>query len=311
MSQRSDKCLSLCLEQASKSPLHYRHGCIVVRGGKVIGQGFNDYRNGFNGGALKTGQLASVQATNASDDTPIKLKSPEKKNQKSEHSQQRQFGTGSQHVKRPSPGKSFQPFELVGGGQGGGTMVNTPLSMHSEMMAIQNALAAASTSSSRAFSYQKPCFKLPADSKRKQGLRRKQLEQYVERVCKGAEARSAGRSPQDAEQHVQGSSFGEVASQPGNRGREKLEGSGRGRGDQYMQRRSSGQLQRRCAGTVFGEGCSEILRSTDGEWASPQSDPESSSSSSQPQWTTCAATASRATSNAAPGGASWLQSVCA
>jgi hypothetical protein len=56
---KTDNYLTLCLEQATKSPLHYRHGCIVVRGGKVIGQGHNDYRPGFDGGALKHGRVAS------------------------------------------------------------------------------------------------------------------------------------------------------------------------------------------------------------------------------------------------------------
>ncbi|CAO2647868.1 Nn.00g087900.m01.CDS01 [Neocucurbitaria sp. VM-36] len=54
---KTDNYLNLCLEQAAMSPFRYRHGAIVVRGGKVIGQGFNDYRSGFNGGALKTGRL--------------------------------------------------------------------------------------------------------------------------------------------------------------------------------------------------------------------------------------------------------------
>ncbi|KAL9059675.1 MAG: hypothetical protein Q9206_001378 [Seirophora lacunosa] len=62
---RNDVYLSLCLEQASLSPLHYRHGCIVVRGGKVIGKGYNDYRSGFNGGARSTGRLSSAGASNA------------------------------------------------------------------------------------------------------------------------------------------------------------------------------------------------------------------------------------------------------
>ena len=43
---KTDNYLSLCLDQAAKSPLHYRHGSIIVRGGKIIGQGFNDYRPG-------------------------------------------------------------------------------------------------------------------------------------------------------------------------------------------------------------------------------------------------------------------------
>jgi hypothetical protein len=34
---KTDSYLTLCLEQAAKSALHYRHGCIIVRGGKVIG----------------------------------------------------------------------------------------------------------------------------------------------------------------------------------------------------------------------------------------------------------------------------------
>ena len=59
MSPRNDTFLSLCLAQAELSPLHYRHGSIIVRGGKVIGQGFNSYRPGFDGGALKTGILPS------------------------------------------------------------------------------------------------------------------------------------------------------------------------------------------------------------------------------------------------------------
>ncbi|KAK5169469.1 uncharacterized protein LTR77_005445 [Saxophila tyrrhenica] len=55
---KTDNYLTLCLEQAAKSPLHYRHGAIIVRGGKVIGQGHNDYRPGYDGGALKHGRIA-------------------------------------------------------------------------------------------------------------------------------------------------------------------------------------------------------------------------------------------------------------
>ncbi|CAK7225507.1 hypothetical protein SBRCBS47491_005911 [Sporothrix bragantina] len=56
-STKSDNYLNLCLEQASLSPLTFRHGSVIVKGGKVIGAGFNDYRPGFNGGTLKTGAL--------------------------------------------------------------------------------------------------------------------------------------------------------------------------------------------------------------------------------------------------------------
>ncbi|KAF9739945.1 hypothetical protein PMIN01_02580 [Paraphaeosphaeria minitans] len=60
---KTDHYLNLCLEQAVQSPLHYRHRCIIVQGGKVIGQGFNDHRAGFDGGALKTGTIPSEEVT--------------------------------------------------------------------------------------------------------------------------------------------------------------------------------------------------------------------------------------------------------
>jgi hypothetical protein len=57
MSLRADSYLSLCLEQADKSPIYFRHGCIIVPGDKIIGQGYNTYRSGFDGGALKHGNM--------------------------------------------------------------------------------------------------------------------------------------------------------------------------------------------------------------------------------------------------------------
>lgn len=53
MSPRNNTYLTLCLAQAELSPLHYRHGYTIVRGGKVIGQGFNCYRPGFDGGVSR------------------------------------------------------------------------------------------------------------------------------------------------------------------------------------------------------------------------------------------------------------------
>lgn len=50
---KTDRYLNLCLEQAAKSPLRNQHGCVVVRGGKALGRSYNDYRPGFNGGALR------------------------------------------------------------------------------------------------------------------------------------------------------------------------------------------------------------------------------------------------------------------
>lgn len=110
---KADQHLTLCLDQAAKSPLHYRHGCIIVRGGKVIGQGYNDYRPGFNGGALKHGRIAR-----GAFDGPAMTELKEKLKKQKEQTQQQDTA------------KTFVPFE----GTGGGHHANTPLSMHSEMM---------------------------------------------------------------------------------------------------------------------------------------------------------------------------------
>ena len=106
---KTDNYLSLCLDQAANPPLRYRHRCIIVRGGKVIGQGFNDYRAGYNGAALKTGRLASRSSGGAS---IAELKKEVKLKRGMQISDQ----TTS----------TFTPFE----GMGGGKNANTPLSMH-------------------------------------------------------------------------------------------------------------------------------------------------------------------------------------
>jgi hypothetical protein len=174
---RTDNYLNLCLDQAAKSPLHYRHGAIIVRGGKVIGQGYNDYRTGFDGGALKTGllPLRSLDGPAIAELKKKKLKS-------------------RRHVIEeavPAAAKTFTPFEMT---TGGGKLANTPLSMHSEMMAIQSALSAASCAASSAVSFQKSCFKLSGDSKRKARLRREAVKLYVETVCKFAAEQHTGES---------------------------------------------------------------------------------------------------------------------
>ncbi|KAI6887877.1 hypothetical protein KC360_g412 [Hortaea werneckii] len=173
---KTDNYLTQCLEQAAKSPLHYRHGCIIVRGGKIIGQGFNDYRPGFDGGALKHGRIAK-SALDGPAIAGLKEKLKKQKG-KEKHRQQRCTST-----------KTFTPFEARGGGQ----QSNTPLTMHSEMMAIHSALAASSTLSSTAFACEKPCFKLPSGDKRKARLRAEVLKRYVNAVCEtAASAASAG-----------------------------------------------------------------------------------------------------------------------
>ncbi len=172
----NDMYLSLCLEQASMSPLHYRHGSVIVRGGKVIGQGFNDYRSGYIGGAPTTGQVRSVSAVHGPAVRALKTKCK---------------GTTGHTQLRDSKGvgKSTKPYSAFANqvvGTGGGCLANTPLSVHSEMMAINSALSLSSTiacqGSARSTQWlQKPCFKLPCRSKRQARLQR--LTAYADAVC--------------------------------------------------------------------------------------------------------------------------------
>ncbi|KAI9688008.1 MAG: hypothetical protein M1820_010334 [Bogoriella megaspora] len=153
---KTDNYLALCLEQAAKSSFRYRHGCIIVRGGKVIGQGFNDNRPGFDGGALKTGALTF-------DTSDVKLKQKDKS---------KICNDGCDEMNDDLPAQTFTPYENMGGGRN----VNTPLTMHSEMMAIQSALASSNTLAATTALRQKPCFKLPGLSKRNARLRREGLK---------------------------------------------------------------------------------------------------------------------------------------
>jgi len=184
---KSDNYLNLCLEQATKSPLRYRHGCVVVRGGNVIGQGYNDHRPGYDGGALKSGRLP--------------LRAPP--------------GAGahlnSKQKLEKDEVQTFAPFETMVGG--GGKLANTPLSMHSEMMAIHSALSASSTVAYSAVSSQNPCFKLSGSSKRKARLRREAVKSCVETVCKAAIVQSAANRS-NARSQVQEWRLESTASQP-------------------------------------------------------------------------------------------------
>lgn len=187
---KTDNYLNLCIEQAANSPLRYRHGAIVVRGGKVIGQGYNDYRSGFDGGALKTGRLP-LRASSAA--TMNKLKKHESKQKPDAES---------------IAETSFMPFEQI---NGGGKLVNTPLSMHAEMMAIHSALTASSALVSSAVSSEKPYFKLPGGSKQKARLRRDAIKSYVEIVCKAALVQYGAKSCR-AQSEVQQRRFEQGAS---------------------------------------------------------------------------------------------------
>ncbi|KAI1331761.1 hypothetical protein F5Y16DRAFT_422211 [Xylariaceae sp. FL0255] len=164
---KSDQYLTLCIEQAELSSLNHRHGCIIVKGGKVIGKGFNDYRPGFDGGALKTGQL------------------PNK--------------TDKQKVKSMRKGKtSPKSFETtVGFLANGHHHTSHSLTMHSEMMAINSALMSSSTKAATALSRFKPTTTATHDSKQRRQQRREALRAYASRICYDAVVGQA------LQQHVQ------------------------------------------------------------------------------------------------------------
>lgn len=146
---KSDFYLNLCLEQAARSPIHFSHGCVVVKGGKVIGQGYNDYRPAYDGASvLKTGVLPKAPCC------PL--------------------GPGR------LPDHALADHR---GGGGGGHHANARLSMHSEMMAINSALKASATLAASTLPSLRPTFKLPGDTKRKRALRRGRLAAYVRATC--------------------------------------------------------------------------------------------------------------------------------
>jgi deoxycytidylate deaminase len=214
---KTDYYLNLCLEQAANSPLRYRHGAIIVRGGKVIGQGYNDHRSGFDGGALKTGRL------------PLRsLDSPAVTELKKKHKLKRVLA-----VPEDETTKTFTPFENMGGGK----LANTLLSMHSEMMAIHSALSASSTLAFSVVSSEKPCFKLSGDSKRKSRLRREAIKSYVQSVCEAALAAQSTAGKCRGQSDVQEWRFESSAPRSLNESRVSGQGEvrvrGFGHGEQY------------------------------------------------------------------------------
>ena len=209
MSPRTDSYLSLCLEQASKSSLHYRHGCVVVRGGKVIGQGYNDHRPGFSGSVtLKSGRLANG-ASNSPALMALQLNNSKPK------SQSKQSCYGESPVVMDLASTDTSEF--------GRRLANSPLSMHSEMMAIQSALSLSSNTASYASArssalLQKPgSFNSPSRGKRK--LRLRNLRSYVDTVYGEALAAKASKTAAGmqygGESQVQASQFEPSASQCG------------------------------------------------------------------------------------------------
>ncbi|GAB1728070.1 hypothetical protein NU195Hw_g5809t1 [Hortaea werneckii] len=166
-------------------------------------EGFNDYRPGFDGGALKHGRIAK----SALDGPAIADLKEKLKKQKGKEKHRQQHGAST---------KTFTPFEARGGGQ----QSNTPLTMHSEMMAIHSALAASSTLSSTAFACEKPCFKLPSGDKSKARLRAEVLKRYVNAVCETAASTASAGS---GKTQVQECGFERSASQPAGAQRKRKE----------------------------------------------------------------------------------------
>jgi deoxycytidylate deaminase len=179
---KADQYLNMCIQQATLSPIHHRHGCIIVSGGKILSRGYNHYRSGFDGGALKTGRIASRPAWKRNH--KLKPKTSKKRNVRSNS------------------------------GMSGGIAANMPLSCHAEMAAIHSALAASSAPASTARAYRKPIFKLPVGSKRGS-----QLWAYVERMCAeqaiGEQQKSrASAERSNSKSPVQAWLFEPCASQP-------------------------------------------------------------------------------------------------
>lgn len=172
---KADNYPTLCIEQAAKSPLRYLHGSIIVRGGKVIGQGYNDYRAGFSGGVLKTGRLP----VSIMDNTAIS-------EMKKKHKLKREGRDEQEPESNVRTTKMFTPFENMNGDK----HVNTPFSMHSEMVAIHSAISASNTLASTFLSCEKPCFKVPGGTKRKARRQREAIKAYVEIICSVAIAQS-------------------------------------------------------------------------------------------------------------------------
>lgn len=143
--------------------MYHSHGAIVVvRGGKVIGQGFNEARSGFDGGALKTGSIAGG---------PLKLKG-------TTEGRLLDILDGDFDTTKGVSHKSHFPFENVGGGNN----INAPLTMHSEMMAILSTLSDSATMLPRTTSSEKAYFKQPGLSKRKAILRDRGLKIFTKAV---------------------------------------------------------------------------------------------------------------------------------
>ena len=164
-----------------------------------MGRGFNDYRSGYNGGTLSSGKIRSVGATHGPALRALKRQSKSCLNQH----QSKNF----EAIDDGSKKYIANAHQIEG--TGGGCLANTPLSMHSEMMAINSALSLSANStcqvSARSKQWlQRPCYKLPSRSKRQARLR--SLKAYADAVYSESSSNST-TSKCCGPSHIQGSSF--------------------------------------------------------------------------------------------------------
>ena len=54
MSNKSEQFCALATSHAKMSPMLQKHGCVAVVNGKVVGKGFNNYRNYSKDGFMRT-----------------------------------------------------------------------------------------------------------------------------------------------------------------------------------------------------------------------------------------------------------------
>lgn len=52
---KDERYMELAIREAYKSEMYTRHGCVIVVNGKVIGRGFNNYRNQFKDPLITSG----------------------------------------------------------------------------------------------------------------------------------------------------------------------------------------------------------------------------------------------------------------
>lgn len=146
---KTDHYISLCHEQVAQSPLHSRHGAIVVRGGKVFGQGFNDHRRGFDDGIMKNNRAFG------------KLALPASRHKSKSRMKCKTAGIPSYGEQHLIPDHNSLLMDRM-------TMAdhrkNTPFSMHAEMMAIHSALSKSTATAFRTMWSVEPSFNGPRGS---------------------------------------------------------------------------------------------------------------------------------------------------